>query len=76
MDTLRWGFFLRVMLLALAIGGAVTLPGCESRPPLEELGELEFDVPDLPGIDEPYRFPWGTERSKRSAEDIEDEGLR
>ena len=37
--------------------GIVFFEGCHSRPPLEELGELEFAVPDLPGINDPYQFP-------------------
>jgi hypothetical protein len=37
--------------------GIVCFEGCHSRPPLEELGELEFAVPDLPGINDPYPFP-------------------
>ncbi len=37
--------------------GLFSFTGCESRPPLEELGELEFAVPDLPGIDDPYPIP-------------------
>ncbi|MGQ9504760.1 MAG: hypothetical protein ACUVQG_06455 [Thermogutta sp.] len=37
--------------------GIAIFAGCHSRPPLEELGELEFAVPNLPGIDDPYPFP-------------------
>lgn len=37
--------------------GMLWLTGCHTRPPLEELGELEFAVPDLPGIDDPYPIP-------------------
>ncbi|MGB9688836.1 hypothetical protein [Thermogutta sp.] len=47
----------------------VVTPGCQSRPPLEELGELEFDVPNLPGIDKPYPLPGGSNENKTSSHD-------
>lgn len=71
---MRRVFLVPVVSLVLGIAGIVSLSGCESRPPLEELGDLEFDVPNLPGIDEPYPFPWGTENSKSSAKGIGEEG--
>lgn len=48
---------------------AVILSGCDSRPPLEELGELEFAVPNLPGMGEPFTLPNGDKVSPRTEED-------
>lgn len=48
---------------------AVILSGCDSRPPLEELGELEFAVPNLPGMGEPFTLPNGEKVSPRTEED-------
>jgi len=44
-------------LSAIGLLGLFSFAGCQSRPPLEELGELEFAVPDIPGIDDPYPLP-------------------
>ena len=48
------------MLLFVCLGLAYLAAGCQSRPNIEDLGELEFAVPDLPGLHEPYVFPDGT----------------
>ncbi|GAB6185106.1 hypothetical protein JCM17478_06080 [Thermopirellula anaerolimosa] len=60
---------LKASLSAAALLFAVFLSGCESRPPLEELGELEFSVPDLPGMGEPFVLPSGEKVTPRTEED-------
>jgi len=60
-----------VICIFALVGGLllVAAPGCQSRPPLEELGELEFDVPNLPGIDKPYTLPGDSNENKPSDHD-------
>lgn len=60
---------LRTTLSASAVILAVTLSGCDSRPPLEDLGELEFAVPNLPGMGEPFTLPNGDKVTPRTDED-------
>ncbi|NMC21613.1 MAG: hypothetical protein GYA33_14480 [Thermogutta sp.] len=48
---------------------AFMLAGCDSRPPLEDLGELEFSVPNLPGMGEPFVLPNGEKVTPRTEED-------
>lgn len=48
---------------------AVTLLGCDSRPPLEDLGELEFAVPNLPGMGDSFTLPNGDKVTPRTDED-------
>jgi hypothetical protein len=45
-----------ILVALLAVPLAV---GCNSGPaiPSEELGELQFDAPKVPGIEEPYQLP-------------------
>ncbi len=56
------GFFLLLMFAAI-------FSGCDSRPPLEDLGELEFSVPNLPGMGEPFLLPNGEKVTPRTEED-------
>ncbi len=55
------GFFLLLMFAAI-------FSGCDSRPPLEDLGELEFSVPNLPGMGEPFLLPNGEKVTPRTEE--------
>jgi hypothetical protein len=46
--------------LALLLGVFLTLPllsGCGPALSEEDLGTVVFDVPEVPGADEPYPFP-------------------
>lgn len=67
------GHGLKVCIICVfsLVGGLllVAAPGCQSRPPLEELGELEFDVPNLPGIDQPYPLPGESKEKKTTDHD-------
>jgi len=54
---------------ALLLMFAAILSGCDSRPPLEDLGELEFSVPNLPGMGEPFVLPNGEKVTPRTEED-------
>lgn|GEM_PF-4806355 len=56
-------------MTALLLLFTAGLCGCESRPPLEDLGELEFAVPDLPGMGEPYVMPNWEKVVPRTEED-------
>lgn len=59
------GFLLLLMFAAIFSG----FSGCDSRPPLEDLGELEFSVPNLPGMGEPFVLPNGEKVTPRTEED-------
>ncbi len=48
----RW---LTILLGVLAV--AVALPGCGPAVPNSELGEKVYEVPKVPGADEPYPIP-------------------
>jgi len=56
--------------------GIMGLTGCHTRPPLEELGELEFAVPDLPGINDPYPIPEGTSAANSPTDSKPSQGER
>ncbi len=51
---LRWVSTLWLSPLVIAI---FTLPGCGPSVSQEDLGTLVFDVPKVPGSDEPYPLP-------------------
>ncbi len=44
-----------VWVIAWAVLGLTT--GCGPEVPEEELGQVEFRVPDLPGAEEPFALP-------------------
>lgn len=56
-SVMRRPWVLLVFGLAVALGG---LAGCRDRPevPKIELGTLLDHVPDLPGMEEPYKLPY------------------
>jgi hypothetical protein len=43
-----------------------SVTGCGPRVPRTELGEIRYEVPDVPGMKEPYTFPDGTEAKQVS----------
>jgi len=49
---MRWILGLAVVGLAAAV-----LPGCGPNLSEEELGTVVFEVPDVPGAEEPYQLP-------------------
>ncbi|GEM_PF-6487662 len=51
-------FLWKILLLGF-IGFWLAMPGCSSRVPEEELGEVLHRLPELPEAQKPYLFPWG-----------------
>lgn len=52
----------------LLLGLCLSFVGCQTRPSLEDLGELEFAVPDLPGLNDPYPIPGGSKTPGQPAD--------
>ena len=50
----------------------VSLAGCESEVSREDLGEVMFRVPNVPGADKPYQMPELGANSKSSDDAAED----
>lgn len=44
-------------LVLLALMGAVVLPGCGPSLSEKELGTIVYEVPKVPGSDQPYKLP-------------------
>jgi hypothetical protein len=40
---------------------ALAMPGCQPKPPEEELGTIQYEVPKVPGADQPYELPPATD---------------
>ena len=49
-----------ILLASLATG---LLAGCEPAVPRDELGEVEYKVPAVPGSEEPYKLPDGGKKT-------------
>ncbi len=46
-----------MVILTVALIGVSQLAGCGPEVPVEELGEIEHQLPQVPGADTPYKLP-------------------
>lgn len=68
---------MRRFLFFVLLPVSLIVPGCEGRPhvPKEDLGEVVFEVPTVPGSEKPYEMPQlaktDTEKSPRNGEEAD-----